>query len=112
MPRIPYGTARRAFQQLLREYRTSDLAPAAQYQIGETYAAEQEYEMAVSELEKVAAEWPAVKEAPQALYRAGVIAADNLKQRTKARELLNRVVNSYGSSPEADLARTKLRSLR
>ena len=53
-----------------------------------------------------------MKEAPQALYRAGVIAADNLKQRTKARELLNRVVNSYGSSPEADLARTKLRSLR
>lgn len=107
-----HGTARRAFQQLLREYRTSDLAPAAQYQIGETYAAEQEYETAVSELEKVAAEWPTVKEAPQALYRAGVIAADNLKQRTKARELLNRVVNSYGSSPEADLARTKLRSLR
>lgn len=106
-----YGTARRAFEQLLREYRTSELAPAAQYQIGESYAAENEYERAVSELEKVAAEWPAVKEAPQALYRAGVISADNLRQRTKARELLNRVVNGYGSSPEAALARTKLRSL-
>lgn len=106
-----YGTARRAFEQLLREFRTSELAPAAQYQIGESYAAEKEYERAVTELEKVAAEWPAVKEAPQALYRAGVISADNLKQRTKARELLNRVVNGYASSPEAALARTKLRSL-
>ena len=107
-----YGTARAAFQQLLREHRTSDLAPAAQYQIGETYAAEKEYERAVEELEKVAAEWPTAKEAPQALYRAGVITADNLKQRTKGRELLNRVVSSYPESPEAGLARTKLRSLR
>lgn len=106
-----YGTARRAFEQLLREFRTSELAPAAQYQIGETWAAEEEYETAVTELEKVAAEWPAVKEAPQALYRAGVIAADNLKRNSAARELLNRVVNSYRDSPEAALARTKLRSL-
>lgn len=106
-----YGTARRAFEQLLREFRTSELAPAAQYQIGETYAAEGEHETAVAELEKVAAEWPAVKEAPQALYRAGVIAADNLKRTARARELLNRVVNSYRNSPEAALARTKLGSL-
>jgi tol-pal system protein YbgF len=106
-----YGTARRAFEQLLREFRTSELAPAAQYQIGEAYAAEGEHEKAVAELEKVAAEWPAVKEAPQALYRAGVIAADDLKRTSRARELLNRVVNGYGQSPEAALARTKLRSL-
>ena len=106
-----YGTARRAFEQLLREFRTSELAPAAQYQIGEAWAAEGEHETAVTELQKVAAEWPAVKEAPQALYRAGVIAADNLKRNTEARELLSRVVSGYPDSPEAELARTKLRSL-
>ena len=108
-----YGTARAAFQQLLREFRGHERAPDAQFQIGESYAAEKNYERAVTELEVVAEEWPGSERAPQALYRAGVIAADSLnpKQPRKARQLLERVVGTYGSSPSADLARTKLRRL-
>jgi tol-pal system protein YbgF len=108
-----YSTARAAFQQLLTEFRAHQLAPDAQFQIGETYAAEKNYEEAVAELEVVAQEWPDAERAPQALYRAGIIAADSLspKQPRKARQLLQRVVDTYGSSPSAGPARTKLRSL-
>jgi len=108
-----YSTARQAFQAVLAVSRTHERAPDAQFQIGETYAAEQEYERAVQELEVVGEEWPDSERAPQALYRAGLIAADSLspKQPRKARELLQTVVDRYGSSPSAGPARTKLRSL-
>jgi tol-pal system protein YbgF len=108
-----YGTAREAFQMLLREFRQHERAPDAQFQIGETYAAEKNYEQAVQELEIVAEEWPDSERAPQALYRAGIIAADSLspKQPRKARQLLQRVVDTYGNSSSAGPARTKLRSV-
>jgi len=108
-----YSTARAAFQQLLREFPDSEQAPDAQFQIGETYAAEQNYERAITELEVVPEEWPDSERAPEALYRAGLIAADSVspKQPRKARELLQRIVDTYSSSPSAALARTKLRSL-
>jgi tol-pal system protein YbgF len=105
-----YGTARLAFQQLLREFHDHARAPDAQFQVGETYAGEKNYEQAVRELEVVAEEWPNSERAPQALYRAGIIAADSLspKQPRKARELLQRVVDTYRDSPSAGPARTKL----
>jgi len=108
-----YSTARRAFQQVLAVSRTHARAPDAQFQIGETYAAEKNYEQAVRELEVVAEEWPDSERAPAALYRAGIIAADSLspKQPRKARQLLQRIIDTYGSSPSAGPARTKLRSL-
>ena len=108
-----YSTARLAFQQLLQQYPQHERAPDAQFQIGETYAAEKNYDRAIQELEVVAQEWPDSERAPQALYRAGLIAADSVspKQPRKARELLQRIVDTYSSSPSAGLARTKLRSL-
>jgi tol-pal system protein YbgF len=105
-----YSTARAAFQQLLKEFHDSPRAPDAQFQIGETYAAEKNYEQAVRELEVVAEEWPGSERAPAALYRAGLIAADSLspKQPRKARQLLQRIIDTYGSSPSAAPARTRL----
>jgi TolA-binding protein len=108
-----YSTARAAFQRLLSDFPQHERAADAQFQLGESYAGEKEYVRAVEELEKVPELFPAAERAPQALYRAALIAADNMspKQPRKARELLNRLIDIYPDSPSAPLARTKLRSL-
>ena len=65
------------------------------------------------ELEIVAEEWPDSERAPEALYRAGIIAADSLspKQPRRARQLLQKIVDTYRNSPSAAPARRKLGSL-
>lgn len=105
-----YTAARAAFQQLLSEFPDDERAADAQFQLGELYYLDEDFERAIRELEKVAEQWPSSPRAPAALYRAGVVAQER-GQNGKARELFNRVVNQYASSSEAGLARTKLRSL-
>lgn len=105
-----YTAARAAFQQLVREFPEDPRAPDAQFQIGELYYLDDEFDIAIRELERVAEQWPSADRAPAALYRAGVIAQER-DQPGRARELFNRVVNQYSGSSEAGLARTKLRSL-
>jgi tol-pal system protein YbgF len=105
-----YSASRAAFQQLVGEFPDDPRAPDAQFQIGELYYIDDEFDRSIRELERVAEQWPSSERAPAALYRAGVIAQEQ-EQNAKARELFNRVVNQYSSSSEAGLARTRLRDL-
>jgi TolA-binding protein len=86
-------TARAGFQEFLRAYpKGKDVQNALQ-----TYA-------------QVVQRYPTSARAPTALYRAGTIEAGR-GNRTEARALFNRVVQSYARAPEATLARDQLAKL-
>lgn len=89
-----YGSARTAFQAIVRSYHDDPTAPDAQFQIGESYVAEESYDDAYKAFDKVAAEWPAAPRAGEALYRAGKVAEDQ-KDYPRARKYYNTVVQRF-----------------
>src|SRR5690606_20791356 len=105
-----YATARAAFQQVIREYPNDPRAADAQYQLAESYYAEQEYGEALSALELVPRQWPSSARAAGALYRAGVI-AEEMGNRSRAREYYQEAVQRYPDSDEARQAAARLRAI-
>ncbi len=103
-------TARIAFQQLLRNFPGDSLAPAAQYGIAESYAAD-DAERAVREFDRVVELYPSSPRAPAALLRAGGLQRDRGNV-ARAREYFQRILARYPSSPEAAQARKQLQALR
>lgn len=105
-----FATARAAFQQVLQEYPDDPRAADAQYQIAETHYQEAAYPEALSALELVPRQWPSSGRAPGALYRAGVI-AEEMGQRSKAREYYQELRQRYPESDEARQAQARLRAI-
>lgn len=103
--------ARMAFEGVVNSHSTHELAPDAQFQIGESYLIDQDYDRALRELERVVELFPDSPRAPQALYRAGLIAEER-RNISKAREYFNRVQRGYPRSDEARMAADALRRLR
>jgi tol-pal system protein YbgF len=104
-------TARRAFEQVVRDHSTHERAPDAQYNIGETYVLEQQYDRAIQEFDRVMQLFPNSARVPTALYRAGVIAEERGNTQA-ARQYYQRVVSSYPRSDERQMAEDRLRRLR
>jgi tol-pal system protein YbgF len=105
------GAARLAFQDLLRQYPSSDVAPDALYYIGESYAQEGNVQSADSAFGAVVARFPESGKAPTAMYkRAGVLRGAGNPQ--AARAVLEALVRQYPRSAEADLAREMLQTPR
>jgi tol-pal system protein YbgF len=105
-----FTTARMAFQRIVNEFPQDPRAPDAQYQIGETYAAEGDRAKAIEELRKVEVNWPNSSRAPAALYRAGYLAEED-GQVPLARELYEQVRRRYPISDEFQLAGERLRQI-
>jgi tol-pal system protein YbgF len=105
------GTARQAFEQLLRDYPTDERAPDAQFSLAETFVIEKQHDRALEEFDRVVELFPSSTQAPTALYRAGVIAQERGNVQ-KARTYYQRVSARYPRSDEARLASDKLRRLR
>ncbi|MCC6929505.1 MAG: tol-pal system protein YbgF [Gemmatimonadaceae bacterium] len=106
-----YSAARAGFEELLRLYPTSELAPDAQINIAESYAAEGTSTAADSAFAAVVARYPRSMRAPTALYKLALSMARQGK-RADARSAMDRVVREYPQSDEADLAREWLRTNR
>ncbi|MEX2281253.1 MAG: tetratricopeptide repeat protein [Gemmatimonadota bacterium] len=114
------ATAELIFQQLVAEFPQHALVPDALLHIGEARVGKREYEGAFSAFEDVVARFPAHHRAPHALLRAGDVAEElsrtgpqneRTKMRAKAREMYNKVINSYRDSGEATVARSALSKL-
>lgn len=105
------GTARAGFEDLLRRYPTSDLAPEAQYYVAETYAADGNAGLADSAYAIVVQKWPRSARAPEALYKRG-LALQRAGRAREARGIFQRVVAEYPRSDAAQLARDALRVAR
>jgi tol-pal system protein YbgF len=106
-----WAAARVAFEQILSQYANDPLAPDAQYQFAETFAAEGDTVRALVELEKVEARWSNSPRAPGALLRAGILAEES-GNRAAARAYYERVRQQYPNTDEGRLARQALTRLR
>jgi tol-pal system protein YbgF len=109
MRRGSYGTARTGFQEVLTQHPNSDLAPDAQYYIGETLLAEGNTTAADSVFSLVALKYPASPRAATALWKHGVY-LQKAKRDREARQVFQTLVDKYPRSDEADLARDQLRA--
>ena len=105
------STARLAFQELLTKFPDSDLAPDAQFFIGESFVRERNPSAADAAYAAVVAKYPDSKRAPTALYKRAdvLIGQRNIAQ---ARPLLQQVIDRYPKSVEAELAADRLASLK
>ena len=109
MSRGSHATARTGFQDLLTQYPNSDLAPDAQYYIGETLQAEGNSAAADSVFSLVVSKYPSAPRAATALYKHGLFLQRSKRDR-EARQVFQNVVDKYPRSDEAALAREQLRA--
>jgi len=103
--------ARSGFQDLLRQYPTSDLAPDAQFYIAESLASTGNSAAADSVYQIVVQRYPGSQRASTALYKHALLLVQAGRS-TEARIALQQVVSRYPRSDEAELARERLRTLR
>ena len=103
-------SARRGFTQFLQEYPGSDLAPAAYLHLGELLTLEGLLEEAVENYLEVPRLFPTAEQIPAVLYRAGVLCIE-LKDYDRAREFLERVINTYPDDGFAEQAREELEKI-
>jgi len=108
MSRGSHSTARSGFQTMLDQYPTSDLAPDAQYYIGETLQAEGNTSGADSVFSLVVSKYPSAPRAATALYKHGLF-LQKAKRDREARQAFQTVIDKYPRSDEASLAREQLR---
>ena len=109
MSRGSHSTARTGFQDLLTQYPNSDLAPDAQYYIGETLQAEGNSTAADSVFSLVVQKYPSAPRAATALYKHALF-LQRAKRDREARQTFQSVIDKYPRSDEAALAREQLRA--
>ncbi|MDE2982215.1 MAG: tetratricopeptide repeat protein [Gemmatimonadota bacterium] len=103
-------TARRRFEQFISMYPNSELAASAHLHLGELLSGEERLEEAVATYLEVPRLFPTAEEVPDALYRAGVLSIE-LNDFEQARELLERLVNTYPGHRFVEQARERLQGI-
>lgn len=108
LQRGSYTTARAGFEEFVRAFSQHPRAPEAQLFVGEAYERAEEIEAAFQAYGRVLELYPNSTSAPTALYRAALIEFQR-NSNDRARAMLNQIVAAYPRSPEATLARERLR---
>ncbi|MGQ0649705.1 MAG: tol-pal system protein YbgF [Gemmatimonadaceae bacterium] len=106
-----YGAAQAAFEEMLRLYPTSDLAPDAQYYLAESYESDGKLPQADSAYAALVAKFPRSPKASTALYKR---ALSLVKQgrRGEARTAMEQLTRQYPNTDAAELAAEWLRTNR
>jgi tol-pal system protein YbgF len=102
------ATARQGLQDLVRSYPSSELVPDALYNIGQSFAGENQ-DSAAAYYQQVTDRYPTSLRAPEALYKLAAFAASR-KDNDKAKRLYQQIVDKYPQSNAAGLARDKLKA--
>lgn len=105
-----YDLAIAGFREFLKLYPTSSLADNSQYWIGEGYYAQKKYQEALAEFEKVITLYPHQDKVAAAHYKSGLCHKE-LGNKTAARENWEILIKSFPRSPEAGLARDRIKEL-
>jgi TolA-binding protein len=104
------GTARMAYQELIRNYPGNPRVPDALFYIGESYGSELP-DSALAYYGQVLTRFKDSGRAPVALYRMGRL-EEARRNPAAARTYYERLVKDYPTSDEADPARERLKTLR
>jgi tol-pal system protein YbgF len=102
-----YEEARQGFEAFLASHPQHELAPNAQYWLGEVAYVERDYEGALAAFGRVLQDYPGARKAADALLKTGYC-HDELKQVDQARDALRRVVEEYPGTPAAADAAERL----
>jgi TolA-binding protein len=108
--RKKYTDARSVYNQVIASD-NSPIAAHAQFQIGETYLAEQNYDKAIPALLAVEDVYAYPEWSARALFEAGR-AFEQIKQPDNARKQYSAIVTKYKQTPEASLAQDRLKALQ
>lgn len=102
-----FGSAIAAFQAFMSSYPSSQLAPSAQYWIGNAYYALRDYKNAIAAQQKVVATWPDNAKASDAMLNIASSQSE-MNDARAARETLQQLLKRYPSSPAAEQAKQRL----
>jgi tol-pal system protein YbgF len=104
-----FQKAQQLFSQFLSQFPNHELAPNAQFWIGECFYKQGDYERAILEYEKLLNRYPKSTKVPAALLKQG-LSFLALGEKKTGEYLLQKLIKEYPTSPEAELARQKLPS--
>ena len=99
------------FKNFLSKYPKSDLADNAQFWIGECYMSLGKFEQAILAYQDVMKKYRKGNKVPGSMLRQA-IAFYEIKDKTSAKLLLNKLIKQYPKSKEADIAKKKLETIK
>jgi tol-pal system protein YbgF len=102
-----YGSAIQSLQSFLGAYPQSQLAPSAQYWIGNAHYALRDYKNAIAAQQKLVATWPDSAKAPDAMLNIASSQAE-AGDLNGSRNTLRTLVSKYPNSPAAEQAKQRL----
>ncbi|NLI83517.1 MAG: tol-pal system protein YbgF [Deltaproteobacteria bacterium] len=105
-----YDLARKEFQTLASKYPKSELADNALFSVGECHFAEKKYQDAIEVYQQVLDRYPKGDRIPHALLKQGT-AFQQMGDPTAARILYERLLEKYPDSPQAQIAKKKLKQM-
>ena len=103
--------ALQGFSDFLVQHPASDLAPNAQYWIGECWYGKKDFGRAIEAYDRVRISYPTSEKVPAAILKKAY-AYLGMKDRKRASSTLRQVVDAYPRSPEAGKASEKLAQLK
>jgi tol-pal system protein YbgF len=104
-----YEEARTQWEEFLKKEPKGEQSALAQFMIGETYFKERRFEEAILAYQKVIQGRKG--KIPEALYRQG-LAFMETRDKESARILFNKILKEYSDSPQAALAKKKLKEIK
>ncbi len=105
-----YGTAVTGLQDFIRKYPQSSLMPDAYYWLGQAQYVLGQNNAALRSLYAVQVRFPQSSKAPEAMLRMAEI-YQAIGQADKARFVLDKIIQQYGSTPSAQKAEAELQAL-
>ena len=98
------------YQDFVKNFQNSDLAPAAQFHIGEIYYTKQDYKSALEAFDLVLEKYPENTKTPDAMYMKAMSLTKSGDKRSAASELRS-LLKKYPDSELAAKAKTRLKEL-
>lgn len=98
------------FQDYVKYYGNTEMAPAAQYYVGEIHAAQGNLDEALKDFDTVLERWSDNPKTPDAMYRKGEILV-KMGLKTKGAQEFRELINRFPSHELAAKARAQLRAL-
>lgn len=100
-----------AFQNFLKQYPKSPLAPSAQYWIGDSYYNMRDFRLAIASQRLLLASYPDSNKVPDAMLNIASSQAE-LGETAAARKTMDELVSKHPGSDAADKARRRMATLR
>ena len=106
-----FRESREAFKKFLELFPQTEYSDNAQFWIGESYYRDKRYEEAIVEFDEVIKKYPKGNKLPDALLKQA-FSFIALNDTNSAKLLLQKLIDRYPTSEQAEIARTKLRTLK